>query len=253
MPKKPKNPSWYCCRQVAGPLVKESRALRPRLSKDDGPWEQREKRKILHPSVTPVCRTRTDRLELRLALFGYEGQMYTCTFAPEYNPQSLKETRKYWRSFLRRLKLLKNNKPFDYIYCIEGRHGDHRFHIHLVIRESDFTPQQIAEAWRFGQIDVKPVLLDKGGYRRLAEYFNKEANDGVRVPVGARTWVASKSLNQKLPKPEYFRSTSGRIYIPANVHGTVWKPMPVQNDFGIYCYASYIIKPNARHKFKQGI
>ena len=40
---------WYCVRQRAGPLVKESRSIRPRLSARDSPWEQAEKNKILRP------------------------------------------------------------------------------------------------------------------------------------------------------------------------------------------------------------
>ena len=36
-------PVWYCVRQRAGPLVKECRALRPRLSAVDGLYERTEK------------------------------------------------------------------------------------------------------------------------------------------------------------------------------------------------------------------
>lgn len=62
-------PVWYCVRQRAGPLVKESRSIRPRLSAGDSPWEQAEKNKILRPPRdSAVCRTRVDRLELRLSL-----------------------------------------------------------------------------------------------------------------------------------------------------------------------------------------
>ena len=32
--------TWFCCRQRAGPLVKECRAQRPRLSRDDLPSER---------------------------------------------------------------------------------------------------------------------------------------------------------------------------------------------------------------------
>lgn len=40
---------WQCCRQVAGPLVKESRAIRPRLSRLDSPYDRAEKNRILRP------------------------------------------------------------------------------------------------------------------------------------------------------------------------------------------------------------
>ena len=34
---------WTCVRQRAGPLVKECRAIRPRLSSNDTPYERTEK------------------------------------------------------------------------------------------------------------------------------------------------------------------------------------------------------------------
>ena len=40
---------WTCVRQRAGPLVKECRAIRPRLSSNDTPYERTEKNKILRP------------------------------------------------------------------------------------------------------------------------------------------------------------------------------------------------------------
>ena len=39
------------------------------------------------------------------------------------------DVRRAWRSFLYRLKKWKKGVPFDYVYLIEGRHGDHRYYI----------------------------------------------------------------------------------------------------------------------------
>ena len=58
---------WYCVRQRAGPLVKECRALRPRLSRYDSREDRRYKNEIVRSKHTAVCRTQVDRLELRLA------------------------------------------------------------------------------------------------------------------------------------------------------------------------------------------
>lgn len=234
------NPNWYCCRQRAGPLVKECRSIRPRLSKNDTPYERTEKNKILRPAGdSSVCRSRVDRLELRLALFGYEGRVYTLTFDAE--PKSWKDVRKYWRSFLRRLKL-QRGEAFDYVYLVEGKHGDHRYHIHLVLRDTDFSPQEVSELWRFGYASHEPLLRhSKDTYRRLSKYMNKEANDGVRIPVGARTWVCSKSLTAKLPPTELFRSDDGSIAIPANVRCS--GRYRTENEFGAYNYAWYIEPP----------
>lgn len=231
---------WYCVRQRAGPLVKECRSIRPRLSANDTPWEKAEKNKILRPPRdSSVCRTRVDRLELRLALFGTEGSVYTLTFDREHEPQKFRDVRRAWRSFLYRLKKWRG-RPFDYVYLIEGRHGDHRFHIHLVLRDSDFSPAEVRHLWKFGQyVDDQPLLrYPRDSYRRTAKYFNKEASDGVTLPVGARTWVCSKSLMQQLPPVERWRDGSGEIPIPdtARSHGVY----NTSNQFGQYRYAWYI-------------
>ena len=108
-------PVWYCVRQRAGPLVKECRSIRPRLSAGDSPWERAEKNKILRPPRdSSVCRTRVDRLELRLALFGYEGSVYTLTFDREHEPERFQDVRRAWRSFLYRLKKWRG-RGFDYV------------------------------------------------------------------------------------------------------------------------------------------
>ncbi len=231
---------WICVRQRVGPLVKECRSIRPRLSKYDTAYERAEKNKVLRPPRdSSVCRTRVDRLELRLALFGYEGSVYTLTFDREHEPQRFAGVRKSWRSFLRRMKLWRG-RPFDYIYLIEGRHGDHRYHIHLVLRDSDFPPAEVRWLWRFGEnVEDQPLLLGpKDTYRRTARYFNKEATDGITIPVGARTWVCSSSLTRQLPPAERWLDASGEINVPEGVRRS--GGCSVSNEFGAYRYAWYI-------------
>ena len=48
---------WYCTRQRAGPLVKECRALRPRLSQEDTREDHRAKQEILRYSHSAVWPT----------------------------------------------------------------------------------------------------------------------------------------------------------------------------------------------------
>lgn len=232
--------TWICVRQRAGPLTKECRSIRPHLSAGDSLWERTEKNKILRPPRdSSVCRTRVDRLELRLALFGYEGSVYTLTFDPEHEPAKFQDVRRAWRRFLYRLKKWRG-RPFDYIYLIEGRHGDHRYHIHLVLRDSDFSPAEVRHLWRFGQnVDDRPLLLHpRDTYRRTAKYFNKEATDGITIPTGGRTWVCSRSLVKQLPPLERWQDDSGEIPIPADIrcYGTYH----TSNEFGAYRYAWYL-------------
>lgn len=229
---------WYCVRQRAGPLVKECRAIRPRLSKDDNWADRREKQEIIHSPHSAVCRTQADRLELRLALFWYEGLHHTLTYDSTHLPPDFKAVRATLRAFMGRARRFNEGDPFDWIYCIEGLHGDHRYHIHMVLRDSDFPPAVVRHLWTAGDAWDEPVLMPTGGYRRLAEYFNKERTDGVWIPIGRHPWSCSRSLSHQLPPAERWRDSSGVVDIPDKV---LWARRGQQeNSFGAYNYASYI-------------
>lgn len=234
---------WYCTRQRAGPLVKECRAIRPRLRPEDTRDDHRAKQEILRYAHSAVCRSQADRLELRLALFGYEGSHYTLTFDDAHLPRNFDGVRKVLRAYQARCKRWRHDKPYDWIYAIEGKHGDHRWHIHQILRDSDFSPAEIRYLWHQGDVDDEPVLRKEGGYRRLAEYLNKESSDGFWIPIGRHPWSCSRSLSQRVPPPERWRDESGVIEIPDEV---MWaRRGQRENDFGAYYYGSYIIAKNS--------
>ena len=236
-------PLFYCTRQRAGPLVKECRAIRPRLSESDTRDDRKAKNEILRYSHSAVCRTQADRLELRLALFGYEGQHYTLTYDSEHLPRDFQGVRKSLRAFQARAKRWHHDEPYDWIYAIEGKHGDHRYHIHMVLRDSDFPPAVVRHLWTAGEVDDEPVLRREGGFRRLAEYLNKESSDGFVIPIGRHPWSCSRSLSQQLPPAERWRDASGLIKIPDEV---IWARRGDRtNDFGSYYYGSYILQKNS--------
>ena len=90
---------WHCVRQRAGPLVKECRALRPRLTPKDTAQDARSKRDLQRYAHSAVCRTQVDRLELKLALFGFEGTHYTCTYDSLHLPHDFDGVRRSFRAF----------------------------------------------------------------------------------------------------------------------------------------------------------
>ncbi|WP_418725394.1 rolling circle replication-associated protein [Dysosmobacter sp.] len=154
-------------------------------------------------------------------------------------PRDYEGVRRYFRAFRSRAKRWRNGEPFDWIGCIEGRHGDHRYHIHLILRDSQFSPAEVRYLWRGGEVDDEPVLRKEGGYRRLAEYFNKERPDGFKIPLGKHPWSCNLSLSRSLGAPEQWEDTSGVIEIPDDV---LWaRRGQTVNDFGAYYYASYIL------------
>ena len=239
------SPVWYCCRQRAGPLVKECRALRPRFGPDDTATDRKEKEQLRRRQYGTFERRQVDRLELRLALLGFRGTMHTLTFDSEHLPQRFDGVRLALAAFFRRSQRwragLGKDPRFDYLYAIEGLHGERRYHVHLVTDDSQLAPAEVAYLWRQGMVDNEPVLMAKGGYRRLAEYLNKERTDGHVIPIGRHPWSCSRSLLAKLPAPEKWKDTDGGILVPDD---TVYvRRGKYENDFGAYYFASWIEKP----------
>lgn len=231
--------SWVRICQRAGPLVKECRYRRPTLSKADLPSVRQEKNAIISfLRNSSFRRTPVDRLELMLALFGAAGHVYCLTFEEMFLPESFRDVRLVWRNFLNAMRRYRA-RPFDYVYVIEGKHGDHRYHIHMVLRRDDFTPADVRYLWPGGHVDDEPLLLSRSDtYRRTAKYFTKERTDGIILPIGSRTWVASRSLYDQLPPPEKTEVKTGCIRIPSSCR--ILDKESKANPFGEYHYAAYM-------------
>ena len=145
------SPVWYCCRQRAGPLVKECRALRPRFGPDDTATDRKEKEQLRRRQYGTFERRQVDRLELRLALLGFRGTMHTLTFDNEHLPQRFDCVRLALAAFFRRSQRwragLGKDPRFDYLYAIEGLHGERRYHVHLVTDDNQLAPAERSPPW----------------------------------------------------------------------------------------------------------
>lgn len=238
--------TWYCCRQRAGPLVKECRALRPRFGPEDTATDHKEKLLLRRKQNGTFERRQVDRLELILAALGYRGSMHTLTFDDAHLPQRFDGVRLALQNFFRRSQRwragLGKEPRFDYAYAIEGLHGQRRYHVHLCTGDDQLSPAEVAFLWKCGMVDNEPVLMKQGGFRRLAEYLNKEKTDGVAIPIGRHPWSCSRSLLAKLPPPEKWKDDSGVIAVPRDV--VYVRRGSVENDFGAYYYASWIEAPS---------
>ena len=235
---------WYCCRQRAGPLVKECRYRISGYHADDTETERREKTELRNKKRCAVSRKPMDRLELYLALFGRNGWFHTLTFDNEHLPHNFREVRQVLLAFFRRAQRWRGSldKPpgFDYIYGIEGLHGERRYHVHLITDYYELGPAEVQYLWRQGFTDATPVLQADGeGYHRIARYLNKERTDGVMIPIGRHPFSASRSLSNKLALPERWRDASGEIVIPQGAE-CVHQRRYDFGDTGAVHYASWL-------------
>ena len=246
-------PIWQCCRIRAGPLVKEVRMIRPRYSSADTSADHRDKAELKRHQRTAVTRSSVDRLENLLGVIGYGGTQYVLTFDDAHLPWDFPGVRRALRAYVARAVRWKDG-PLDYIYCIEGLHGDGRYHIHFVCDYNVLAPEEVRHLWRDGMVlREEPVLKAKirrdpstgiyrkeydGGFRRLAEYLHKERTDGIIIPIGRHPWGWSRSLLATAPAPERWMDPSGAIEIPQLVP---WhRSKSVTNQFGAYSYGAWI-------------
>lgn len=187
-------------------------------------------------------RTSTGRLELMLALMGWGCSMTTLTFSNQTLPETFPQVREWWRACSKSMRKFYGG-AFPYVYAIEGLHGDHRWHVHVITRDEDFSESDFLRHWGGGTIeDVQPLLSEvHRSFFERAYYLTKERRDGVRIPKGVKTWVASPMLYPALPPAERRVVKSGSIRVPKDV----WSDDKddKKNDYGAYTYRSWIQYP----------
>lgn len=231
---------FVCVRQKAGPFVKAFTTDRAAFVSRCGS----ETAAIRQRCGPAMSRTTVDKLELRLALFGYDGIFYTLTFSDEHLPRSHAEVHRVWDAFLKRLKRWRKSMgkpPLEfYVYRIEGLHGDKRYHLHCFLRDQDFPPAVVRYLWDWGEADDVPYdkkrIVAQGGYRTLARYFTKEIPE-----VGKHPWGASRALSKMIPPPQVTFTKTGQIAMPQDAVRLPVKD-PGINEWGVFNYARYLIQ-----------
>ena len=228
-------------RQRAGPLTK--------VMVTDAYWYRRYGPGAAQKRCRPAFyRTEIDKAELKAALFGYDGVLYTFTFTDEFLPEEHAEVKRLWTNYMIRLKRCIGFTP-EYLYRIEHRHGDGRWHIHAFFRYRDCPSAVVASLWPWAQVEVavwnRKRLLSKDpktgkvcGYRQLAMYFTKEQPE----KLGWHAVQPSRGLAGTIPLPEVRASKSPRIWVPPGAvcldHSR--SEVPEMRDWGMFGYQKYL-------------
>ena len=183
-----------------------------------------------------------DKLEIRLAMFGVYGTFYTLTFNNENLPENLDGVEKAWNAYLTRLKRHRaahgQRTDFFYVYRIEGKHGDKRWHVHVFLDWRDIPPYIVRALWDYGTSYAvkwnKKRILSAKGYRGLAIYFTKE-----KPEVGKHRWGCARSLSRAVPPVEFSFQSAPNIRIPPGA-------IPLRADkckvssWGVYSFARWL-------------
>ena len=231
---------YTCFRLRAGVLVIEYRYWMPRRLQRDSQQTRKIKNDVRDKvKRCAINRPLLNRLEAGLGFLGYDAWESVLTFADE--PKNYAEVQKKVWSFLRKLKRWKGRK-FDWIYVIECKHGEGRFHVHFCYRYRDFSPEEIRHLWKFGSDEFdEPVVINDEWFYRLAKYLTKESADGIKRPVGSHVVSFSKSVQDVLKKKEQWTECSSQIDVPK---GSLLVRRPDQMDCGFageFYYKAYVV------------
>lgn len=233
--------------QRAGPLTKTYTTDRFRKLQ----WAARQQCRGSPFPAPLMWGSSEDKLELYLALFGYNGAHYVLTFRDEDLPQNFDGVKRRFSAFLKRMRRW-DDEICRYVYAVEAGHERGRWHIHFVADERELPQPAVEMLWRYGFVNPGfleyPVLCRSGGYRRLAHYFCKR---DTMVPLGKHSWGVARGMRKMIPPPTV-RVTTRRPAVPRE---TFWRadrcaPMTKVNGQSSERieYTDWIVPPGERER-----
>jgi len=187
---------------VAGPLVVEAvyPAPNPRDSR-----AVRQGKKALSSRAQQLMNLKYayQKLELEIAAnFGVRDLYITLTYDDAHLPSDRQEAVKKIKAFWKRLRAARKarNQELRYIYVTEHRHGEGRWHHHVLINATGEDYDEIRRLWGQGGVEFRSIRVDKEkNFETLARYLCKEQRD----KLGLRLWSGSRNLRK--PERECFR------------------------------------------------
>lgn len=213
----------------AGPLVAEA-LYRPRTS----PTGHRHGRGRKSNPTSEIQRLVNDKqswqkLKWLLAANFIRGDIVGClTFDEAHLPENRKQVENKFKWFRKKAEAARRARGQELVmfWSIEHRHGDGRWHIHIVVNATGGEAYaELHRLWGQGETEFTALRVDaKKNYETLARYMCKEA----REKVGQRSW--SYTRNAKKPEVESFWvSDNTTLRVPKDA--TVFKDVRARGEY----------------------
>lgn len=187
----------------AGALVVES--IYPRVTAHDTPKERAAKKKASSEAQKRMNRIYSyQKLELILAANFVPGDLViTLTCDDEHLPATRQQAASQLKYFRQKLSALrkKNGQELVMVWATEHKHGDGRWHHHIVVNATGDDYDAIRKLWIYGnnvEIERLKIEGDKN-YESLARYMSKEEPE----KLGQRSWSYTRNIRK--PEIETFR------------------------------------------------
>lgn len=239
---------------TAGPLVLEAVYPAPNPRDSDG---VRAGKKALSSSAQQRMNLKYayQKLELEIAAnFGRKDLYITLTYDDEHLPANRREAQRRMQAFFRRLRTARRpaGQETRYIYVTEHKHGEGRWHHHLLLNSTGEDFDQINRLWGQGGVEFRAIRIDKDkNFETLARYLCKEQ----REKLGLRLWSCSRNL--KKPERECFRVPDDTpLFLPSSRRALLLDDSgDVRTVYGHYRFIKYLVsgwdrrpRPKARRR-----
>ena len=160
---------------------------------------KQERKRIREVTEEQVQRTNANtaqrKLEMLMATnFDDTDLVLTVTYRDADLPNSADVMRKHLGkvfSQMRAYRKARDLPELKYIYVLEGRHGDHRPHAHIIINAAGGDLELMRSLWIWGD-DIQLNYIRERGYDGWAGYLTKERREASLN--GKKQFVGSRNL-----------------------------------------------------------
>ena len=169
---------------------------------------KQERKRIREVTEEQIQRTNANtaqrKLEMLMATNFDEGDLVlTVTYRDADLPDGADVTRKHLGKVFAQMRAYRKARglpDLKYIYVLEGRHGDHRPHAHIIINAAGGDLELMRSLWIWGD-DIQLNYIRERGYDGWAGYLTKERREASLN--GKKQFVGSRNLARPVTTYEW--------------------------------------------------
>lgn len=224
---------------TAGPLVQV--AVYPAPLPRDGP-RVREGKHALSSRAQQLMNQKYAWQKLKLLMaanFSPKDIYATLTYSDVNLPPNRERVLRDVESFTKALRAKRKQRALElkYIDSVEHKHGEGRWHIHILINSTGEDYELIRQLWRRGGVEFRKIRVDREkNFETLAKYFCKEPRD----KPGQCRWSSSRNLKKPVKTLEYVSNCEVLRPPPKGRTAYQWLERK-ESAYGCFYYMEYVL------------
>ncbi len=238
---------------IAGNLVKVIDSS-IRLPQDSPKAQKRKKEANREAKKAANHRTAQGHLEEILACnFSNRDYFVTLTYRKGEEPKNRREAKKHKAQYIRRLRNARRRRgqPLCWIWSIECKHGEGRYHHHATVNAIGFREdiEELESLWPFGNVRVRKLFdaeHDQGEtineWIDIAQYMTKERPEEGKdtTPNGWQVYSCSRGMKKPIVKSEFVEAGT-LVNIPPGA--IILTNDGIENQYGYFHITKFLTAP----------